>query len=608
MWNAKRLGIISFFVFIFWLLVMGIFTETYAQETVSSSTEIQVTSSTDNNEIPPTSSTENTASTFSSTVESSAESLTNTQETLKGTTVYGSELLTSVSITDSAHNPIHRIKSSDKVKINYSFYLPDEAQSGDTLIFELPPSLQMVNYNDFPLLSNNGSEIGRATIDPTSNKVTVLFNQYVTDHKSISGQFFFWVKLVKDKTVEGVNPIPLPVKGTTSDLELTVTKTNGVNTGITNPTTIFKSGKFDSIDSQKINWTITINNTGQNLLAPIIYDQLGEGQTLLSDTFNVNYRDTDKKSLKKYSLPSKIENDLTKVEWLPDRFTLFLENLGRYSENNHYVSAVINYSTRVTDPAVKYVNSASTLDEDGALQSRNASLTNYANGGMGNGDVNQAIDAVSDKLDEVESIDLDELTDSSVKNLIDAKENAQTMIENETSTASDLEAATEQLVNQLITVEEIAQPTDIQELETIIEQTNDLKEGDYTPESWNPWINKKTEAIALIAEVKEMPKTVSRKEVNQLTQEVITAKANLVEMTLPSETSESISSETSTAETTNPTLYNSNSSTLKNTKKDNNQQRLLETGETRSTSLIIIGALLLILAARIIHKKHIVEK
>lgn len=76
--------------------------------------------------------------------------------------------------------------------------------------------------------------------------------------------------------------MPLPVNGTTSDLNLTVSKMNGATTGITNPTTIFKSGKFDSIDPKKINWTITLNNSGQNLLTPIIYDQLGQGASATS--------------------------------------------------------------------------------------------------------------------------------------------------------------------------------------------------------------------------------------------------------------------------------------------------------------------------------------
>ena len=593
MWKSKRFGEVSIVLFLFMLMFLGISIKTYAQETNSNPIESQTTLTTETSESQSVTSSDDTEQSVESVEESSSEKQLNLPNTAKATAEYGSELLTNVSITDSGNNPIHRIKSSDKVKVNYSFYLPDEAQAGDMLVFELPPILQMVNYNDFPLLSQNGSEIGHAKIDRQTNKVTVTFNQYVTDHNSISGQFFFWVKLASDQTLEGVNPMPLPVNGTTSDLNLTVSKMNGATTGITNPTTIFKSGKFDSIDPKKVNWTITLNNSGQNLLTPIIYDQLGQGQALLPETFNVNYRDADKKNIKKYSLPSQIEGVLTRVEVTPNGFALFLENLGSYSLQNGYVSVVINYSTRVTDSSIKYVNSASTFDEDGALQSRNASLTNYENGGIGNGDVNQAIDSITDKIDEVESIDLNELTDFSAQNLIVAKEKAQTLVDSETATASDLEAATDTLINQLVTTEEIVQPTDIQELQAIIDQNDELREEDYTPETWTPWINKKTEGVSLIQLAKETPKAVSRNEIVTLTQELKTARANLLEVTMPSETSESAStSETTSTETTKSTQNSSSSSEFKS-KDEHNSQYLLKIGETRSTSLIIFGALLL---------------
>lgn len=490
--KVKRFGKISVFLFIFLSLVIGFSTKTRATETSSSMTEPQSISTTENKEPQSeNSNSTNSESTVNSTEESSNERQANLQPSVEAIKEYGSELLTSVSLTDSANNPIHRVRNSDKIKVNYSFSLPDEAQAGDELTFDLPAILQMINYSDFPLLSQVGNEIGTAHIDRVTNKVTVTFNQFVTDHISISGQFYFWVKLVNDRTEEGVNRIPLPVNGVTSNLELTVNKAVGIRTGTTNPTIIFKSGKFDSIDPQKINWTITINNSGQNLLMPIIKDSLGNGQQLLGDTFSVNYRDGDKKSLKKYPLPSKIEGDQTKVEMSSDGFVLSLENLGSYSAGKGYISAVINYSTKVTDSSVKYVNNASTFDEEGTPQARNASLTNYANGGIGNGDVNQAVGVITDKIDEVESVDLQELTDSSVKKLTDAKENAQAVVENENATPTELEEAAETLINQLIITEEIAKPRDIEELETIIEENNGLKEEAYTSETWKPWINKK---------------------------------------------------------------------------------------------------------------------
>ncbi|WP_249921821.1 LPXTG cell wall anchor domain-containing protein [Candidatus Enterococcus palustris] len=602
MYRIRRLSKLSLFLVISWLMVLGITTKTHAVEADSSTTNPQVTASTNISEQnSEDSSTEKPDSGTSLTDESSAESQENIQFTVKGKREYGSELLTNVSLTDIANNPIQRVKSSDKIKVNYSFYLPDEVQAGDELTFELPPILQMINYSEFPLLSENGSKIGLANVDRTTNKITVTFNDYVTNHNTISGQFFFWVKLVNEQTVEGVNPIPLPVNGTTSNLELAINKANGISTGTTNPTTIFKSGKFDSIDPQKINWTITLNNSGQNLLLPIINDNLGAGQQLLVDTFSVNYRDADKKSLKKYSLPSIIQGDITNVIPTANGFTLALQSLGSYSVGKGYVSAVINYSTKVTDSSVRYVNNANTLDEAGTPQSRNASLTNYANGGIGNGDVNQVIDVLTDKIDETESIDLEELTDNSAQKLIEAKENAQTVVDNENSTVIDLEDVTESLVNQLVTIEESVQVIDIEELETFIEENNELNEETYTPETWNQWIDKKTEAIRLVQIVKETPRAVSRVKIKQMTQELKTARADLIEVTGSTETRESESS--GTASTTEATSGTQNSTSNPNENRNKNQQRLLNTGETSSPVLLIIGILLSVIACGMIFSR-----
>ncbi|MGX7148894.1 Ig-like domain-containing protein [Enterococcus ureasiticus] len=599
MQRIKQISKISMFLLIFWLFIMGMAQKTMAVETISSTDDSSITNNETKTEV---STTKNSDSTERSTEESSAENQETLQPTVRAQNVYGSELLTNVTLTDIVNNPIHRVKSSDKIKVNYSYYLPDDAKAGDELTFELPSILQMVNYSDFPLLNQVGNEIGTAHIDREKNTVTVTFNQFITDHISISGQFYFWVKLVNDRTEEGINRIPLPVNGTTSDLELTINKAVGVSTGTTNPTTIFKSGKFDSIDPQKINWTITINNSGQNLLMPSINDNLGTGQQLLGDTFSINYRDGNKKSLKKYPLPSKIEGDQTKVEVAADGFILSLENLGSYSAGKGYVSAVVNYSTKVTDSSVKYVNTASTFDEDGIPQSRNASLTNYANGGIGNGDINQVIDIITDKIDEVESVDLQELTDSSAKKLTDAKENAQTAVDNENATPSDIENAAETLVNQLVTTEEIVQPIDIEALEKVIEENNGLKEEAYTPETWKPWSDKKTEAINLIKIAEETPKEVSRNEIKQTTEELKTARTNLVGAVETSETSESESSNESSTSTETSTSTQS-STTSPTEKSDGNQQSLLKTGEEGSPVLIFTGTLLLTISVGIIFNR-----
>lgn len=431
-------------------------------------------------------------------------------------TDYGSTYFTQVSFTDIVGNSLAKVNDSDKIKVNYNFSIPEDVHAKETMSIQLPEQLQMVNYNGFPIVDDSGTVIANASIDKATGLMTLSFTNNVENKTDITGSLFFWVKFDKDKLSDGENHFSMPLQGVTQDLTLNVHKTVNTGLGTVNPTVIFKSGSFDKNDPSLINWTITVNNAHQNLLQPKIIDTIGPGQSLVPGTFSFNYRDENKKSMKKFTLPSGAEaaEGRTKAIITPTGFELNLENLGSYSINNHYSSAVITYQTKVDAPTVRYVNNAGTLDELDQPQQRNASVIDYGSGGVASGNTQEAIDQLNNTIDAATSLDTAVLAPEAEENLFAAITTAQNVVDNETATKEQLDEASTQLGQIVDEVTPSDTPPIDNELTQALENLNDLIEEAklkdsslYTDTSWQVVEEAMNEAASLLANEKEHPGT-----------------------------------------------------------------------------------------------------
>ncbi|WP_413517936.1 Ig-like domain-containing protein [Carnobacterium maltaromaticum] len=435
---------------------------------------------------------------------------------------YGSQFFNDVSFSDMAGNTLAKVKDTDKIKVNYTFDITTPVKEGETMSIALPEELKLVNYTEFPLKDNDGNTIALATTDKNTGLITLTFTDYVNGKSAISGELFFWAKLDKTKVTDGNNTICMPVNGVTTDLTLKVSKTTGSTSGTTNPTVLFKSGAYDKNDPTLINWTITLNNANQNLFQPTIIDTIGPGQTLVKTSFVVNYRDAAKKSKMKYVLPTTLTNDRTEVSFTDAGFDLKLENLGSFSIINHYSSAVITYKTKVDNSGTQYINSASSADENNDSQTRNATVKFYGSGGEASGSVNEAIDEISNTIDEAESVDPNELTPLENTQLEESKNTAQTTLDNEDATIKELDKAKENLGE---TIQEVtpAKPEENQEVKEAIEKLKEILvviEGkaatDYTQESWDVLEEVKEKAEVIVGKGTDDSHSVTVEEVTEI--------------------------------------------------------------------------------------------
>lgn len=435
---------------------------------------------------------------------------------------YGSQFFNEVYFSDIEGNTLAKVKDTDKIKVNYSFAITTPVKEGGTMSIALPKELKLVNYIEFPLKDGEGNTIALVTTEKNTGLITLTFTNYVNEKSNINGELFFWAKLDKTNVTDGNNLITMPVNGVTTDLALKVIKTEGSSPGTTNPTVLFKSGAYDKNDLSVINWTITLNNAQQNLFQPTIIDTIGSGQVLLKNSFVVNYRDAAKKSKNKYLLPTTLANDRTVVLFTDSGFDLKLENLGSYSIINQYSSAVITYKTKVDNSETQYINRASSADESNNSQTRNATVKFYGSGGEASGSVNEAIDEISDIIDESESMDPNELTPLEHTQLEESKNTAQETMDTEEATVEEIDKAKENLEE---TIKEVtpSEPVENQAVKEVIdnlkEKLKDIAEenpADYTTESWVALEDVKEKAEAIIEKGTNDSNSVTVEEITEI--------------------------------------------------------------------------------------------
>lgn len=420
---------------------------------------------------------------------------------------FGSRYFSQVKFTDISGNSLAKVNESDKIKVLYDFEIPGDVHENEKMTIQLPEQLQMVNYLDFPILDSKGNIIATASTDQNTGRVSLVFTKEVEEKTDIIGSLFFWVKMDKNKVVEGLNSFNMPCGEMANELILNVKKSNGLVNGTTNPTVIFKNGTLDKNDPSLINWTIMINNAHQNLLQPEVSDEIGSGQMLVSGTFSFNYRDVNKKSLEKFTLPhgDDVGQDDTNVKINEKGFSMSLENLGSYSLINHFYSVVVTYKTKILSPSSRYVNSAQTSDELGQIQKRNASIIDYGGGGIASGNTQEGVDNLTNTLDNAMSLDSQDLSPEAAEQLTKATENAQSIVDEGNTTLEELDAASHTLekVVQDVTPEVIP-PVDeeitkaLKALQELVEETQSKDPTKYTATTWDNVIKALSDAEALL--------------------------------------------------------------------------------------------------------------
>lgn len=160
--------------------------------------------------------------------------------------------------------------------------IPDniEVNEGDKVTFDLPQEVKFETSYEFDVHNPENAVVGKATADPTANKVTTVFNDYFKSHPLNKSMNLELDASWSDKVVAG-KPVNVNFNGTV------VTANVGSEGVIGKDELITKWGSQDKEDPTVINWTARVNYARRLLNHVTIIDEMSDNQKLVDNYFEI---------------------------------------------------------------------------------------------------------------------------------------------------------------------------------------------------------------------------------------------------------------------------------------------------------------------------------
>lgn len=189
-----------------------------------------------------------------------------------------------ITVIDAVYNPGYQLSLGQQVVVHYDWELPGGhgAAAGSTYEFDLPAEFKLFNDVDGNLVTSEGS-VGTFNVSKTNNKVTMTFNNNITQLSNIGGTMMIW-SVLGDYITGNASPyeIDFSVGGFGKIIPLNITPKGG--------SLISKSGQPDhGYNGTKIFWEVDINTVLQSVYGALLTDPIPSGLEL--DTSSVKIRE-----------------------------------------------------------------------------------------------------------------------------------------------------------------------------------------------------------------------------------------------------------------------------------------------------------------------------
>ena len=229
----------------------------------------------------------------------------------------------------------------DTFRLNAKFALEGKnVKAGDTTEVVIASPID-IKSQDFEITDSITSKvIAKAKVDATTGKIVLTFTKFVEEKNDVSGSFFFYAGVNKDKFPnDGNAPVKVSVDNKVK-FDGTV-KSGTVGEG--KRYTIIKSG-WDNGDHKSLGFRISVNRTNEAITNAVLSDSIeSPGVTYKAGSFKI-YKGTWDYSTGKWQLQNK--TDVTSQYTVNATDTTFTINLGNISANDHFAveyEAVVNY-------------------------------------------------------------------------------------------------------------------------------------------------------------------------------------------------------------------------------------------------------------------------
>ena len=229
----------------------------------------------------------------------------------------------------------------DTFRLNAKFALEGKnVKAGDTTEVVIASPID-IKSQDFEIKDSiTGKVIANAKVDATAGKIVLTFTKFVEEKNDVSGSFFFYAGVNKDKFPnDGNAPVKVSVDNKVK-FDGTV-KSGTVGEG--KRYTIIKSG-WDNGDHKSLGFRISVNRTNEAITNAVLSDSIeSPGVTYKAGSFKI-YKGTWDYSTGTWQLKNK--TDVTSQYTVNATDTTFTINLGNISANDHFAveyEAVVNY-------------------------------------------------------------------------------------------------------------------------------------------------------------------------------------------------------------------------------------------------------------------------
>ena len=173
----------------------------------------------------------------------------------------------------------------DSFRLNAKFALEGKnVKAGDTTAVTIDGPID-IKSQDFEINDTiTGKKIADAKVDAKTGKIVLTFTKFVEEKNDVSGSFFFYAGVNKDKFPnDGEVPVKVSVNGNV--------KFNGKVTSTTvgegNRYTIIKSG-WDNGDHKNLGFRISVNRTNEAINNAVLSDSItSAGVTYKKDSFKI---------------------------------------------------------------------------------------------------------------------------------------------------------------------------------------------------------------------------------------------------------------------------------------------------------------------------------
>jgi len=268
----------------------------------------------------------------------------------------------------------------DSFRLNAKFALEGKnVKAGDTTAVTIDGPID-IKSQDFEINDTiTGKKIADAKVDAKTGKIVLTFTKFVEEKNDVSGSFFFYAGVNKDKFPnDGEVPVKVSVNGNV--------KFNGKVTSTTvgegNRYTIIKSG-WDNGDHKNLGFRISVNRTNEAINNAVLSDSItSAGVTYKKDSFKI-FKGTWEYANGKWTLKNK--QDVTANYTVNATDKSFSIDFGNISANDHFAveyEAVANYET-VDREVIK--NTATIKGDNKAPYDSNSKVNIQIAGGEGVG-------------------------------------------------------------------------------------------------------------------------------------------------------------------------------------------------------------------------------